>query len=145
MSALTVKNAIVSKLQGISKIQQVYTYPETNLEGYPAAIVVPSDNESDYQTVSENQRDYGFIIALYVTLKDGTGTPQNAYDTMYDLYDDVINTFDTDPYLTGTISLPASYTIVGVEPVPGQWGQDNELQAVVSTITLRVRVQYDTN
>lgn len=142
MSFVTLRNAIEVKLNTVSKLQAVHTNPTKEFDGFPAAIIVPSDNTSLFETVSNNERDYGFTVFLIYPLKGVT--EDTAYNAMYDLVDDVINTFDRDPYLEGTVSLPTGYTMITIQPVPGEWGEDSELQQLIARIDLRCRVSFDT-
>lgn len=142
MSFVSFRDAITTKLNTVSKLQEVYNRPKTDFTGFPVAIVVPADNTALYDTVTQNERAYGFSIFCIYDLKNET--VENSYDAMYDLIDDIINLFDEDPLLTGTLSLPAKYCIITVEPAPAEWGEDPELQQLWARVDLRCRVLFDT-
>ena len=58
MSFVNFKNAINTKLGTITQLKSVVSYPSKDFSGYPAAVVVPSDQDSIYETNKENQRTY---------------------------------------------------------------------------------------
>lgn len=60
----TIRNKIVSLLQGIDYIKAVYTYPEVKPSGYPYAIVVWERNESEALTNQQDRVNIVFKIAL---------------------------------------------------------------------------------
>ena len=137
------KTAINTKLATVSKIQYLTDDPTLdNVTGFPAAVVVPSDQESDYETTTENQRVYAFDIFL---LYDAKGTTiSNAIDALYDLVDDVLDLFDDDPRLTGTLTVPTGYTMLDIRPTSGGWGQITERNLITATVKVRALISYDT-
>ena len=137
------KDRLKTKLDGISKIQQVSGFPQLNFTGYPAAVVVPSDQDSDYETTTENERVYAFIISVFQETKK-TGL-ETALDALYDLIDDISDSFDQDQQLTddGTLSLASRYTIIAVEPVRGPWELLEDANLLKVDLMIRIRVSVD--
>lgn len=134
------KNKIKEKLQGISKIQEVYDEPRLEFSGYPAAIITPSEDESDYETTTENLRVYVFNIDLFYEIP--SSGISSALDALYDLADDVMDAFDQDQTLSG-ISLPSRYTMVGIEPSSGAWSQVPDKKLLTKTVKLRIKISVD--
>lgn len=136
----TLRDAIVTRLQTITQIQQVQTDPDPNFTGYPAATVYPSNQESDYQNTEQNERVYAFIVAVfYETASTGVG---DALTALYELVDLILDKFDQDPTLTGT-TMPTGKTILDITPVPSQWGQVPDKELLKTDIVLRIRVSAD--
>lgn len=76
-------------------IAYVYDYPETKLQGYPAAIFFPSDFTNIYDGNQENKKEYQFSIFLLLETK--VAGKQQAYNTiMPALLDQVIAKIDED-------------------------------------------------
>ena len=134
------KNKIKTKLDGVTKLQMVSDDPSLKLTGYPAAIIVPSEDSSDYETNQENLRIYSFDIHLFYEIQSsGLGS---ALDALYDLADDVMDLFDKDQTLTG-ISLPTDYTMIVVLPVSGGWGEVPDSKLITKIIKLKIKISVD--
>lgn len=136
----TIKDFIEQKLNTITKIQEVYDEPRLDFNGYPAAVIIPSDLASDYETTTENVRTYGFICAIFHETQKTSIS--DALDTLYDLADDILDDFDTDQQLSG-ISLPSGYTIIAVNPVIAGWGQVIDKKLIELDLTIKVRISVD--
>lgn len=137
----TIKNKILTILQTVTKIQEFYSYPVLNFNGYPAAVIVPSEQGSDYETNVDNERVYAFQLSIFQDIQEGgIGA---ALDALYDLADDVLNAFDKDPTLAG-ISLPTGYTMIYVAPAITAWQQVEDKDVIFLNITIKVRISVDT-
>ena len=76
-------------------LQVAYDYPRKDLEGYPAAIFFPASFTNQYDSTTENKKEYTFSIFLLTETR--VMGLQNAYNTaMPELVDDVIAKFDED-------------------------------------------------
>ncbi len=114
--------AIVSVLQGIQQeganaFVQVLDYPSTEFSGLPSATVVPSDSESDYQTVYSNFRQYLFFVDLYTSMEvEGEG-PAVAFAQLRELVDTVLNAYDQSSTLSGACEIlrpsPSAWSVIG--------------------------------
>lgn len=137
-----IKDKVKDKLDAIDKIQEVHEFPTSNFDGYPAAVIVPSENENDFETTTTNQRVYAFQVKVLQETKYTTlGT---AYEILYDLIDDVLDDFDKDQSLSG-VTMPTGYTMLIVEAVPSSIQPVIDLENIIMTqITLRIRVEVDT-
>lgn len=136
----TIRDQIVSKLQGISTIQEVNTEPTLDFGGFPSCVVYPSDQESDYQNTVQNERRYNFIIGVFYEVdQTGVGT---ALTALYDLSDQILDSFDQDPTLTG-ISLPSGKQVIDITPVPSEWREIPDRKLLMTNIRLAVRVSSD--
>lgn len=150
MSVSNLRTGIATKLGTISKIARVYrNSPEPQfIEQFPAAVIVPSGNTSAYETNASNERTYGFTVSLIVNLKGRT--LEDAELAMEDLFDDVINAFDSDEFMedidgAGThVTLDPGYSMVGITPLPSSWVVNEMFEQLVAQIELRCRLSYNT-
>lgn len=93
----------------------------------PFAAVIPSGNESDYISTSENRRTYAFLIRLFVE-RNQRGADQ-AESVLEDLVDTLLDDFDQDFTLGGIALL--------VRAAPSRWGYvlgDREYRTAEITI-----------
>ena len=141
---VNIKAAIKTKLEAISTIQEVHDFPTLTFNGYPAAIVKVSRNESDFQTTTENKRDYVVTIFIVQDLQTGATDiqTQQAYATVEDVVDDIEEAFAQDEQLDGTISLPTNETMITCFPMLAEIGNDAEM--VIAEIEMHVIIQFDT-
>lgn len=136
----TIKDFIKAKLDALTKIQEVSGYPEMDFAGYPAAVLVPNEGESDFETNVEDWRAYVFLVHVYV--KYGEVTKETALDRAYDASDDVLAAFAEDKPFSG-IALPANITMITVDPVHSGWEEVSQDSLIRATVELRVRVSVD--
>ncbi len=132
------------KLQSNELISEVYTYEAGQFKGDPVAIIVPSSNEGDYETNSENVRIYAFNILLFVKRTQPRDV-STAEEVIRELVDSVINEFDKDYMLNG-LPVPTGYTFINVFAAPSSWGYSGgEDEYRVCEINLTCRVCVDLN
>jgi len=132
---------ITSKLDDIEKIQEVHKFSTRKFDGYPAAVVVPSENENDFETTASNQRVYATEIKILQETKNTN--LQKAYEIILDLIDDVLDDFDSDQGLDG-VEIPTGYNLLTVQAAPSSVlpvaDMDN---MIMTTITIRVNVEVE--
>ena len=146
MSFATLRPQIKTLLETHTKLQEVYSYPKLEFNGYPAGYVVPSDNSADYETNTENIRTYAFLIRMFYETK--TGGVETAFLALEELVDEVIDTFDQDDQKGTTtrtigISLPSGYTFLNILAHPSSWGELPDQELVMAEITVKVRISRD--
>ncbi len=132
---------ITSILNANTLIQEWYNFEVGELNGDPAAIVVPDDNDASYSTFSSNERNYAFSLKLLVS-RSGR-TLKETDKVMRDLVDSVLDDFDKDYYFSG-LSTPIGYTMINVFATPSKWGysgRDDEYR--IAEIMLKCRVDVD--
>lgn len=145
MSWNTLRGQITDLLDNNTNLVEVSGTPKLEFSGYPSAYVIPSDHESDYETTTENQRFYNFIIRVfYETAQTGLG---EAINRLEGVVDEIIDAFDQeDKKKTGqTIgqNLPANYIYLSVEAIPSAWGELPAEKLITAEIRVRIRVSYD--
>ena len=136
-----IKDQIKTKLDANTKLQEVHEFPAMKFGGYPSATIVPSNNESDFETTTTNQRIYAYQIRIFQDIKNTT--LDDAYNIMYDLIDDVLDDFDKDQSLSG-VSMPTGYTLLIVEAVPSSVGLVENMDLLMAMVTVKVRIEVDT-
>ena len=149
MSFVTLASAIKTVLDGISDITDVgafaavYDYPpnESELTGFPLAVAVDSDLQSEFDTTADNAREYAFSIFLIDTIEDPTSATsiKDAYQTMRKTVDKVIDTLDNNQTLSGN----ADWTF----PAPTQMNVRVDLpngEGLLAEVRLRVRKDFTT-
>ncbi len=135
--------ALIEKLQSLTKIQSFYNYEASNIEGTPALTLIPSGNESDYSSTTENIRVYGFVLRLYVDRKSGNTEEQTTEKAMRDLVDDVLNRLDANHQLNN-IPQTTGYTFLFMEAAPSRWGYaGRETIQRVAEINIRIHFHVD--
>lgn len=138
----TIKAFLLAKLQGITDgtntvLENVTDNPKLEFTGYPAAIIVPSDGDSDWETNSEDVRAYPFDIIIYdETQKQGISS---AIDNLMNTIDYVLDSFASDKTLTG-ISLPTNKTMITAYPVASGWGEVGDNQLLAAVIKLKILI-----
>ena len=146
MSWNTLRGQISTLVDTISTIQEVSGTPKLKFEGYPAAYIIPSDSESDYETTIENERVYAFLIRIfYETKNTGVGEALNALEDVVDSIIDLVDQEDKKPGSTRTIgiNLPADYIFLSVEASPSLWGELPEDELLMAEIRVKVHISFD--
>lgn len=146
MSWATIRPQVVDVLETVSAIQEVAAYPKIKFDGYPAAYVVPSDNDGDYETTSENIRTYAFIVRIFYDTK-ASGV-ENAIASLEGIVDSVLDAFDQEDLKSSAdrllgISLPTNYTFINVWASPAEWSEIPGENLVMAEVRVGVRVSID--
>lgn len=139
---------LVTKLKAIldanTLLQVVYPYEREDSSGTPFASITPSGNENAYQTTTENNRVYAFLIRLFVERK-GQTTVEDCETTMRELVDSVLNDLDSNHRMSG-LQTQTGYTFLFLDAAPSAWGyvgRENEYR--VAEITVRIHFSVDIN
>ena len=142
-------------LDANSLIQEVFKYEVEQFTGDPAAVIIPSSNESDYNTTQENVRIYAYTVRLFVNRNPKIRTKEKTDEVLMNLVDSVIDDFDKYYTLSATgtdgSSIPGGgivnetgYTFINVFAVPSLWGYtEREDEYRVAEISVRCRVSVD--
>lgn len=146
----TIAAQLKSKLDAIDSIKDVSLTPKLKFKGYPAAIIIESGHESDYETTDSNERVYAWEVRLYqnITVTDNAQNTGNevslaeAYSRMRELVDVVIDAIDQDEFLTG-ISMPSGKILNGLKPLPSVWDFQEELNLLQVNLTVQAFVNVD--
>jgi len=136
-----IRDKLEAKLNAVSDINEVYDYPKMDFGGYPAAVIIPTEGESDWETNKDDQRAYVFDVLIYYEMNQAT--PNTALDRLMDVCDDVLDSFASDKQLSG-ISLPANKTIITVDPVFAGYETVPDKELLVARIKVKVIISIAT-
>lgn len=131
-----IRQAIIDVLNGesITKIEVAYRTDRSEVDGYPCALVFPSEHEADYhQTGSGNNKEtYIFTIRILYPFVDG----QEAADiALEEATDEIIAAFRERDVLGSAADW--------VEPVPGRWGYQQRGDGTMRIAELNIKaVKY---
>lgn len=146
MSWNTLRPQIASLIDSLPEIHEVSSTPKLNFSGYPAVYVIPSDNESDYETTIENARVYAFIVRVFYEIKNTSiATALDKLEGSVDAIIDAIDKEDKKGSSTRTIgvNMPNKYTYLAVLAVPSFWGQVPSENLIMAEIRVQVFISFD--
>lgn len=146
MSWQILRPQIVTLLNTVNTLAEVSPTPKVQFNAYPSAHVVPSDNDSDYETTAENVRQYAWTVRVFYETKNGG--IENAYTALEQVVDAVVDLFDQEDLKTGNnrtvgVGLPANYTYLNIFAVPSRWAEVPEVELLMAEIIIRVRISVD--
>lgn len=146
MSFAILRPQIKTLLDTIDTIQEVSGTPKVQFDGYPACYVIPSENESDYETTRENVRVYAFSVRVFYETRD-TGVA-DALTSLESLVDTILDTFDKEDLkgsTTRTIGtdLSSGYQFLNIFAHPTAWGEILDENLIMAEIVVKIRVSID--
>ena len=105
----TIKAVIVSKIQGLSNIRNVYNYENAEPVGFPFATVTLGDFDGsfgDFSAISKrNIRNWNFIVRVYVERDEGGFGSEKAERVAVECADELLIAFDNDMTLGGEVKM----------------------------------------
>lgn len=113
-----IRDAIVTELQSVqvssaNAFVEVATEPKTEFTGYPAAAVIPNQIDSEYLTVADNQRGYGFTVLIH----NAKTTDQSAaIDATLNVVDAVLDALDQSIDLGGVCDFLRAVPVMSWDP-----------------------------
>ncbi len=130
----TIKNRLTAlQASGAPAFVEVVEHPTNEFPGYPAATVTPREVASEFITVAQNQRSYGFTLDLYYTL-DGNDWAA-AFAVMRDLVDLVLDDLDRSIDLDGVCDF--------LKAAPMEWTIQPAGQGLVLSVEIVLAVIKD--
>jgi len=117
-------------------IEQVFRTSRSEIDGYPVALVIPSENQADYNHTgpTSNKETYVFTVRIIYPFTEGQETAdlrlEEALDELLDLF--------RDRTVLGSV-------VDWVKPVPSVWGyQDNGMGGVFRIADMKIEaVKYN--
>ncbi len=104
MSFISIRTAILARIATITKIDEVFGYPEPKPTKLPYATVEGLSNESEYADTSDNLRVYKFRIKVFYSRtidETNSGDLENAELAVLRVVDDLLSDFDSNYTLGG--------------------------------------------
>ena len=146
MSWKILRPQIKTLLDTISTIHETANYPKAKFSGYPAATITPNENDGEYETNTENERNYSFMVRVFYETKN-TGI-QAAIEALEEVVDSIIDAFDKED-LKGSsnrtigINLATGYTFINIWASPGAWFELPDEELIYAQVSVRVRLSVD--
>jgi hypothetical protein len=112
-----------------SLLQAVYRTDRSKFDGYPAAIISPSENEADYEDTSRDKLTFVFTVTIFQSIAD-VGEDQ-ADIILEQAVDELLNLF-LDRTVLGA-------AVEWVEPVNSRWGYQDRPDGQVRVAELKLR------
>lgn len=124
-----IRAAIVEVVGEMSSVQEAYGYEKSTFEGFPAVVIVPTDNESDYATQQNDRIRFVFKIRAYYPIPDETKHAA-AEAALEAVMDEMLDSFRA----RGVLGTACDW----VEPAPSKWEYEERGEAVyrVAELTL---------
>lgn len=111
-------------------VQVAYAYERSTFEGFPAVIIAPSENQSDYGDSQKDRVVFVFKVRAFYPIKKETDHA-SAETALEKVVDELLTIFFSRDVL-GT-------ACDWIEPMPGTWYYEERGEAVyrVAEMTLR--------
>jgi len=143
MAIEVLRDHIKTMLQTETDIQEVHDYPTIDFNGYPAAVIRFSGNESDYETTAHNERHYVFEIYIVQESESALTNRRQARRKIESLCEKILMLFDDDEYMSG-VGLGSDYTLLATIPVVSEIEDLEKHVAAKITVTVRISVNITT-
>jgi hypothetical protein len=88
---------------GETMLYQVLDYKGAEMTGYPTALVIDAISRGELIDTHRNERIFAFNILLYQEQSSAGKTKEEATIAMRNTVDSIIESFDTDPTLSGEV------------------------------------------
>lgn len=115
---------------GSTTVQECWNYERSTFTGFPAVIVVPTDNEAEYGSTGNDKLVFVFKMRTYYPIEkeDDHSAAETALEAVVD---ELLTTFKERDVLGSACDW--------VEPAPSVWQYEERGEAVyrVAEITLR--------
>jgi len=136
---------LINDNKGTLNIQEVYGYPRLKFSGYPAVSLFPSDNSNDYETTTENLREYVWRLRVFYDTKSPGEGLEEAHDALKVVFDALLDLIDQENMDNNYIGsgLPARYTFINIMGVPGLWGETIDENLLFAEMAVMIRVSID--
>jgi hypothetical protein len=112
------------------KISVVYNYERSTFEEFPAAIVVPTDNEAEYGSTATDRLVFVFKIRAYYPIPD-EGEHEDAEAALEEVVDELLDLFHSK----GVLGSACDW----VEPIPGTWFYETRGEGVYRGAEMTLR------
>lgn len=134
-----INSKIQTILESITEIKQIYAYPTSKIDGYPAAIYYPSSLENSFESTRDNFKIYGY--KLWIVVNSQNTTVQTVFsDVMPKVIDTVLAKFDAE----WSFSSINGHRVWG-KVETGAWSVSEEQAGVEITAEIDLSIKMLTN
>jgi len=131
MSFVSIIAQIETILSGISDIQDVHNFDKGKFDGYPAAVIFSTENTSDFETTTQNRREFVFTIRIHYPMKvAGDDSHKKADRILREVVDQVIDEFDKKFTLNGAVNFCFA--------TPSVWGYQTREASALRVAEIRL-------
>lgn len=112
-SAKIIKNKIVTMLESLDSLKNVFGYATSNFNGnYPVANVTMLDGEGEIRANVRNLYTYRYRIDVFVQLGSVGFSPEDSESISIDLLDNILDLFNNAITLDGLVQycMPISWS-----------------------------------
>ncbi len=99
----SIYTSIHTILTSLSTVDHVYKQEGPDPDGYPFITLVHMGNDSEVLDEVQNFRTYKYRVRIYISSSKGNMGPEKAEETLGIVLDEIIDAFDTDHTLGGTV------------------------------------------
>lgn len=125
-----IRAEIAAKIEADSDLfSAVYPWPKATLEGFPAVIVMPSENEADYGSTNSRHMTFTFNVTIYHPTTQESEYEQTEL-TVGQCVGDILRIFLDKHPLT---------TCDWVTPIPSIWNETTVGEATYRTAQVILR------
>lgn len=103
ISKLKTKLEGITDTEGETVLYEVLDYKGAEMTGYPTALIIDKAGEGSLIDTHRNERIFAFDIILYQEQSSAGKTKQEATTAMRSTVDSIIESFDSDPTLSGEV------------------------------------------
>lgn len=132
MAFAEIRQALIDKLNtpGVKNIKAAYRTDRSEISAYPAALVIPSDNEAEYHETSpgSNRDIFNFTIRILYPFVEGQETADLALEAAVD---ELLELFHSRNVLGSVCDW--------VTPVPSTWGYQDRPNGTFRVAELRIK------
>ena len=126
-----IRTAVINAVKTSKNIKHVYGHEGAEFAGIPASIVVPTDNQSEYNSSANDKLTYVFKIVTYYQIKEGGVDWEKAEEALIKVIDELTSIFRSRVVLGSACDW--------LTPVPSVWGYEERGAGVYRTAELTLR------
>jgi len=149
MSFKTLNTNLVALINAITAVElgQVVARPTFDFNSFPGVFVAESGNENEYDSTQDNLRTYAFNIWVFTKYEDSGATIDEAYETLRETVDAIIDALDEQESPNSDRSLAdnlaSNQTLTSVVAQPSRFAYDDVEKLIGAQINVRLRVLVD--
>ena len=112
-----IRDEIAVKLSEAQSISKVYKAPRSQLEGYPAVVIRPSDNENDFHSNDRDRVVFAFRLFVYYSLPEESRADGSDIEEAEEAIGDTVSEIVFDIFGSRGALTSADW----VQPVTSTW------------------------
>jgi len=126
----SIKAVIDAAIAGSSTIQECWNYERSTFAGFPAVIIVPTDNEADYGSTDNDKMVFAFKIRAYYPIPK-EGEHADAEVALEAVVDELLTLFKA----RGALGVACDW----VAPAPSVWEYEERGEGVYRVAQINLK------